>query len=83
MDKRERVAYYTSDKTDELEQYDITVNKYVYGKELNTKGCSVRLVSSPDYVCNILTPTLVVENQPDTNASNSESEDPHEKEGHY
>ncbi|KAK7245027.1 hypothetical protein RIF29_39857 [Crotalaria pallida] len=55
LDKRSRVVYYASDATDELGQYDITVNKYVYGKELDTKGCSVRLVSSPDYVCNILT----------------------------
>ncbi|XP_019455337.1 PREDICTED: non-classical arabinogalactan protein 31-like [Lupinus angustifolius] len=113
MDKRERVVYYTSDKTDELGQYDISVNNYVYGKELNTKGCLVRLVSSPDYVCNILTdfgggksgvklnqPTLVYRSlikyvinpfyyttplcdKPDTNASNSESKDPHGEEGHY
>lgn len=55
MDKRSRVVYYTSDTTDELGQYDLTVKKYVYGKELDTKGCSVRLVSSPDNVCNILT----------------------------
>lgn len=47
--------YYTSDATDESGQYDITVNKYVYGKEVDTKRCSVRLVSSPDHVCNILT----------------------------
>ncbi|XLR27251.1 hypothetical protein S83_055151 [Arachis hypogaea] len=55
MDKRSRVVYYTSDATDELGQYEITVNKYVNGKELYTKGCTVRLVSSPDNVCNILT----------------------------
>ena len=55
MDKRSRVVYYTSDTTDELGQYDIIVNKYVYGKELDIKGCAVRLVSSPDHVCNILT----------------------------
>ncbi|CAL0326771.1 unnamed protein product [Lupinus luteus] len=55
MDNRKRVVYYTSDTTDELGQYDISVNKYVYGKELDTKGCLVRLVSSPDHVCNILT----------------------------
>ncbi|KAJ1378337.1 Pollen protein Ole e I like [Sesbania bispinosa] len=55
MDKRSRVVYYTSDTTDELGQYDMTVNKYLYGKELDTKRCSVRLVSSPDNVCNILT----------------------------
>ncbi|MED6156695.1 hypothetical protein PIB30_016629 [Stylosanthes scabra] len=55
MDKRSRVVYYTSDTTDEWGQYDIIVNKYVNGKELDTKGCTVRLVSSPDHVCNILT----------------------------
>ncbi|XP_061352405.1 non-classical arabinogalactan protein 31 [Gastrolobium bilobum] len=55
MDKRSRVVCYTSDTTDELGQYDMTVNKYVHGKELDTKQCSVRLVSSPDYACNILT----------------------------
>jgi len=55
MDKRSRVVYYTSDTTDELGQYDLSVKKYVYGKELDTKLCSVRLVSSPDTVCNIPT----------------------------
>lgn len=55
MDKRSRVVYYTSDTTDELGQYDMAVNKYVYGKELDMKRCSVRLVSSPDSVCNIPT----------------------------
>jgi len=55
MDKRNRVMYYTSDTTDELGLYDMIVNKYIYGKKLDTKGCYVRLVSSPDNVCNILT----------------------------
>ncbi|KAL2345146.1 hypothetical protein Fmac_006431 [Flemingia macrophylla] len=55
MDKRSRVVHYTSDTTDELGQYDLAVNKYVNGKELQTKRCSVRLVSSQDTVCNILT----------------------------
>lgn len=55
MDKRSRVVYYTSDTTDELGQYGLSVKKYVYGKELDTKRCSVRLVSSPDNVCNIPT----------------------------
>ncbi|KAK7337153.1 hypothetical protein VNO77_17714 [Canavalia gladiata] len=55
MDMRSRIVYYTSDTTDELGQYDMTVKKYVYGKELDTKRCSVRLVSSPHNVCNILT----------------------------
>ncbi|KAK7284952.1 hypothetical protein RJT34_19706 [Clitoria ternatea] len=55
MDKRSRVVYYTSDTTDELGQYDMSMKKYVYGRELDTKRCAVRLVSSPDNVCNILT----------------------------
>lgn len=33
----------------------MAVNNYIYGKELDTKECYVRLVSSPDNVCNILT----------------------------
>ncbi|XP_059462680.1 non-classical arabinogalactan protein 31 [Corylus avellana] len=55
MDERSRVVYYASDLTDELGQFDIAVNKYVHGKELKAKLCSVRLVSSPEPTCNILT----------------------------
>ena len=55
MDDRSRVVYYGSDATDELGQFDIIVNKYINGKELKAKLCSVRLVSSPDSTCNILT----------------------------
>lgn len=55
MDDRSRVVYYASDMTDELGQFDIIVNKYVYGKELKPNLCSVRLVSSPEPTCNILT----------------------------
>ncbi|XP_075637329.1 pistil-specific extensin-like protein [Castanea sativa] len=55
MDDRSRVVYYGSDVTDELGQFDIIVNKYINGKELKAKLCSVRLVSSPDSTCNILT----------------------------
>ncbi|KAF7814311.1 pistil-specific extensin-like protein [Senna tora] len=47
--------YYTSDTTDERGEYELKVNKFVYGKKLEAKLCSVRLVSSPDYACNILT----------------------------
>ncbi|XP_058739132.1 non-classical arabinogalactan protein 30-like [Vicia villosa] len=54
-DKRNRAVYYTSDTTDVLGLYDMTVDKYVNGKELDVKGCYLRLVSSPDDVCNILT----------------------------
>ncbi|KAM4090188.1 hypothetical protein ACJW30_09G040800 [Castanea mollissima] len=55
MDDRSRVVYYGSDATDELGQFDIIVNKSINGKELKAKLCSVRLVSSPDSTCNILT----------------------------
>ncbi|KAL9332026.1 hypothetical protein ACSQ67_001636 [Phaseolus vulgaris] len=55
MDKRNRVVYYASDTTDELGQYELRVSNYVCGKELDIERCSVRLVSSPDNVCNILT----------------------------
>ncbi|KAK9985688.1 hypothetical protein SO802_030639 [Lithocarpus litseifolius] len=54
MDDRSRVVYYGSDATDKLGQFDIIVNKYINGKELKVKLCSVRLVSSPDSTCNIL-----------------------------
>ena len=37
-------------------QFDLTINKYtVHGKELQAKQCSVRLVSSPDATCDVLT----------------------------
>ncbi|EEF42850.1 conserved hypothetical protein [Ricinus communis] len=55
MDERRRVMYYESDITDEEGQFDMTVSKYINGKELKEKLCSVRLVSSPDQTCNILT----------------------------
>ncbi|KAF2307475.1 hypothetical protein GH714_028979 [Hevea brasiliensis] len=55
MDERRRVMYYNSDVTDKLGQFDMTVNKYINGKVLKEKLCSVRLVSSPDPTCNILT----------------------------
>ncbi|KAI4300379.1 hypothetical protein L6164_033765 [Bauhinia variegata] len=55
MDKRSRVVHYTSDTTDELGKFEILVNKNVLGKQLDVKLCSVRLVSSPEVACNILT----------------------------
>lgn len=55
MDGRSRVIYYTSDTTDETGQFNLAVNTYLYGKKLDPKLCSVRLVSSPDSACNILT----------------------------
>lgn len=54
-DIRHRVVYYGSDLTDEAGVYEIIINKYVNGKEIDPKNCFVRLVSSPDPVCNIVT----------------------------
>ncbi|XP_059646788.1 pistil-specific extensin-like protein [Cornus florida] len=55
MDDRSRVVYYGSDQTDEGGDFEMTINKFINGKELNAKKCSVRLVSSPDPVCNLPT----------------------------
>lgn len=52
---RSRVVYYGSDETDETGEYEITLNKYINGKKLNPRDCFLRLVSSPDPVCNIAT----------------------------
>ncbi|XP_068639314.1 pistil-specific extensin-like protein [Aristolochia californica] len=54
-DERKRVVYYASDETDDEGEYDISIDKHINGKEINADGCSVRLVSSPDPQCNILT----------------------------
>ncbi|XP_052176571.1 pistil-specific extensin-like protein [Diospyros lotus] len=50
-----RVAYYGSDETDEGEAFEMSLKKSINGKPLDLKKCSVRLVSSPDPVCNIPT----------------------------
>ncbi|XVE96552.1 hypothetical protein REPUB_Repub02eG0232400 [Reevesia pubescens] len=55
MDDRNRVMYYGSDETDEQGQFNMVVNKFINGKELVTKACLVRLVSSPHPTCNIPT----------------------------
>ncbi|KAK1266140.1 hypothetical protein QJS04_geneDACA000233 [Acorus gramineus] len=55
MDKRRRVVYHAIDETDEQGVFDVTVNRYINGKELEAKDCLVRLVSSPDPVCNVPT----------------------------
>ena len=55
LDERKRVMYYGSDTTDDEGEFDMSVSKYINGKELKEKLCSVRLVSSPDQTCNILT----------------------------
>lgn len=54
MDKH-RVVYYASDWTDQEGQFELKVNKLIDGKELKVARCLVRLVSSPDPLCNILT----------------------------
>ncbi|KAI5584808.1 hypothetical protein BDE02_06G105800 [Populus trichocarpa] len=54
-DDRGRVIHYDSDVTDERGEFDMIVSKYINGKQLKEKKCSVRLVSSPDPSCNILT----------------------------
>ena len=55
MDDRKRVMHYGSDETDEAGDFEMTLNKYINGKAVDPKKCSVRLVSSPDPVCNIAT----------------------------
>ncbi|KAE8676509.1 putative UDP-Glycosyltransferase superfamily protein [Hibiscus syriacus] len=52
---RSRVIYSGSDETDEQGNFNMAVNKYINGKELQTKSCLVRLVSSPHATCNIPT----------------------------
>ncbi|KAL9679889.1 hypothetical protein QQ045_017760 [Rhodiola kirilowii] len=55
-EKRHRVMYFNSDLTDDSGDYDITIGmKDTTGKRLNLKSCLVRLVSSPDQVCNVMT----------------------------
>lgn len=76
MDERSRVVHYASDVTDELGQFDFSINTIVCGnKKLNPKLCRARLVSSPDSDCYIPTdfaggqagvslswPTSIIEN---------------------
>lgn len=55
LDERKRVMYYRSDFTDEKGYYEMGLEKYVNGKELKAKLCSVRLLSSPDPACDVIT----------------------------
>ncbi|XP_051131188.1 pistil-specific extensin-like protein [Andrographis paniculata] len=55
LDDRKRVVHYASDLTDKNGDFDIACNRFVNGKELKPQNCNVRLVSSPDPVCNIAT----------------------------
>ncbi|XP_062119182.1 non-classical arabinogalactan protein 30 [Humulus lupulus] len=55
MDQRRRVVHYASDVTDELGGFELNISSEVCAyKRLNPKLCRARLVSSPDYDCNIL-----------------------------
>ncbi|EXB93972.1 hypothetical protein L484_015519 [Morus notabilis] len=52
---RSKVVHYARDTTDELGQFDFSVNLDVCRKKIDPKRCRARLVSSPDPSCNILT----------------------------
>ncbi|KAK9723915.1 hypothetical protein RND81_05G033900 [Saponaria officinalis] len=53
--EQNRVACYKSDTTDDDGEFNIVVEKTVFGKKLNPRNCVVRLVSSPGTSCNIAT----------------------------
>ncbi|XP_009779882.1 pistil-specific extensin-like protein [Nicotiana sylvestris] len=55
LDERRRVMYYGSDLTDEAGKFDLITNTTCYGKTIKPQNCFLRLVSSPDPVCNIAT----------------------------
>lgn len=55
LDERKRVIYYGRDTTDKAGEFEVTINKYIFGKKINPESCFTRLVSSPDPVCNIPT----------------------------
>ncbi|KAL2554316.1 Pollen Ole e 1 allergen and extensin family protein [Forsythia ovata] len=55
LDDRSRVVHYASDLTDDGGEFEVSVKKYTNGKELKPQNCFLRLVSSPDPVCNIAT----------------------------
>lgn len=55
MDERKRVVHYASDETDQEGDFEIVVDKNIHGKKLVASQCSVRLVSSPDQQCDVLT----------------------------
>lgn len=55
LDEREKAIHFASDTTDDSGNFEIACKKYVNGKKVNPRNCYVRLVSSPDPVCNIAT----------------------------
>ncbi|XP_020587648.1 LOW QUALITY PROTEIN: uncharacterized protein LOC110029619 [Phalaenopsis equestris] len=56
-DARRRVVYYGSDETDDKGNFDLPVGPATgdAAKRIRPEGCSVRLLSSPDSACNVLT----------------------------
>ncbi|KAG0484419.1 hypothetical protein HPP92_008498 [Vanilla planifolia] len=63
MDARRHVVYYGSDETDAKGEFDLEVELSrrsdggvsSAAKEIDPKGCAVRLVSSPDDDCGVMT----------------------------
>ncbi|KAK8937756.1 hypothetical protein KSP40_PGU014745 [Platanthera guangdongensis] len=59
LDSRRRVVYYGSDETDEKGDFNFPVDLCRYAgdhsKAIRPEGCSVRLVSSPEDACNVMT----------------------------
>ncbi|XP_073158762.1 uncharacterized protein [Henckelia pumila] len=55
LDERSRIVHYASDLTDGAGDFEVNCNKYANGKKINPKNCFLRLVSSPDPVCNVAT----------------------------
>ncbi|KAI3522901.1 hypothetical protein L1887_00953 [Cichorium endivia] len=55
MDDRKRIIYYGRDQTDKAGEFEVTIKKYIHGKQIKPEACFTRLVSSPDPICNIPT----------------------------
>ncbi|KAI3933309.1 hypothetical protein MKW98_006668 [Papaver atlanticum] len=56
MDESYRPIYYASHLTDEQGEFEMIINKKnKRGKELKNDECKVRLVSSPDKACSVMT----------------------------
>ncbi|WOL09849.1 pistil-specific extensin-like protein [Canna indica] len=55
LDSRRRAVYHACDATDDKGEFDLVVSKHVHGKAIRPADCTVRLVSSPDPTCNVMT----------------------------
>lgn len=56
MDCRGRVVYHGSDFTDEKGEFELeVVRRRAYGKAIEVEDCTVRLVSSSESTCNVMT----------------------------